>query len=88
MCNEENGHISLCMLTQNTNFTFWIQVKTAETSLTKLARPGQEEDSAAFAPMDSSSSELEAALASLHLRDLRCQQLSLEITKVYYPPEI
>lgn len=67
---------------QEVNQQLQLQVKSAETSLTKLARSGQEEDSSAFTPMDSSSSELEAALASLHLRDLRCQQLSLEITKL------
>ena len=63
---------------------FSIQLKTAETSLKKLARPEQEEGGGgAYTSLDSNS-EVEAALASLHLRDLRCQQLSLEITKVGY----
>lgn len=60
---------------------FPIQVKAAEASLTKLARPEQEGEGAAYTSVVSNA-ELEAALASLHLRDLRCQQLSLEITKV------
>lgn len=60
-------------------------MEAAETSLTKLAgktKREEEEEDSVFTPQSSSNAELEAALASLHLRDLRCQQLSLEITKV------
>lgn len=61
------------------------KVEAAETSLAKLAgktKVEEEENDSVFTPPSSSNAELEAALASLHLRDLRCQQLSLEITKV------
>ncbi|KAG0716020.1 hypothetical protein GWK47_010601 [Chionoecetes opilio] len=66
---------------QEINQQLHLQVKAAETSLTKLAMPEQEGGGDANATLDSNS-ELEAALASLHLRDLRCQQFSLEITKL------
>ncbi|MPC16480.1 hypothetical protein E2C01_009306 [Portunus trituberculatus] len=65
---------------EEVNQQLQLQVKAAETSLTKLARPEQE-DGVAYTSVNTNS-ELEAALASLHLRDLRCQQLSLEITKL------
>ncbi|KAK8392943.1 hypothetical protein O3P69_013161 [Scylla paramamosain] len=66
---------------EEVNQQLQLQVKAAETSLTKLAKPEQEEGGAAYTSLNTNS-ELEAALASLHLRDLRCQQLSLEITKL------
>lgn len=65
---------------EEVNEQLQLQVKAAETSLTKLARPDQKSDDTTYTSVDHA--ELEAALASLHLRDLRCQQLSLEITKL------
>ncbi|XP_018022149.1 protein lava lamp isoform X2 [Hyalella azteca] len=50
------------------------QVESADASLSRLSE-------AAVSPAESSA-ELEAALASLHLRDLRCHQLIIEINKL------
>lgn len=68
---------------QEHNQQLQIQVAVAEASLAKLAGTSRESDAASpSTPASLSTTELEAALASLHLRDLRCQQLSLEITKL------
>ncbi|XP_068215969.1 golgin subfamily B member 1-like isoform X2 [Palaemon carinicauda] len=67
---------------QERNHQLLMQVEAAEASLAKLAGGKKEGGDAVFAPVAPATTELDAALASLHLRDLRCQQLSLEITKL------
>ena len=81
-------HISRqCSLT---SFIFLIKVNAADASLSRISSGGathlQDDERAntmtTAGSETSKNLELEAALSSLHLRDLRCQQLSLEITKV------
>ncbi|XP_064097948.1 LOW QUALITY PROTEIN: golgin subfamily B member 1-like [Macrobrachium nipponense] len=67
---------------QERNHQLLMQVEAAEASLAKLAGGKTEGGDTVFAPVAPATTELDAALASLHLRDLRCQQLSLEITKL------
>ncbi|KAK3855554.1 hypothetical protein Pcinc_038050 [Petrolisthes cinctipes] len=69
---------------QELNNQLQLQVETAESSLARLAGgSGSEVEGERRIPdLSTATTELEAALASLHLRDLRCQQLSLEITKL------
>ncbi|KAF2353802.1 hypothetical protein FHG87_015443 [Trinorchestia longiramus] len=54
------------------------QVESADASLSRLSEAGGSSDS----HDDVINAELEAALASLHLRDLRCHQLIIEINKL------